>query len=106
MASIVVGVVDTIDAQLVGQHDKPRPPSGVLASQHSAALVCIIAPAIVRYDGGAGVSYAGVARGLTTAEASSVGPHGKHETVPMADAGLRAQPVTEAGVSVVLYDLL
>ena len=94
MASIVVGIVDTIGAQPVGHEDKPEPPSGMLASQHSAALVCVSVPAIVRYDGGAGIPYAGVARGLTTAEASSVGLHGEHETVPMADAGLLAQPVT------------
>ena len=90
MASIVVGVVDTIGAQPIGHECKPEPPSGVLALHHSAALVCMTAPAIVRYDGGAGVPYAGVARGLTTAEASSVGLHGEHETVPMADAGLLA----------------
>ena len=65
--------------------------SSVLASQHSAALVCVSAPTIVRYDGGAGVPYVGVARGLTIAEASTVG---LQETVPTADAGLLAQPVT------------
>ena len=91
MASIVVGIVDTIGAQPVEPESRPKPPSSVLASQHSAALVCVSAPTIVRYDGGAGVPYVGVARGLTIAEASTVG---LQETVPTADAGLLAQPVT------------